>query len=271
MKTLFILPYLLVTSTIFATHDLQEEAYVLAKDETESLFQCYLATCLMQNKLNQPVYLRNALPQKAPSFVDITILNLELPFKLQAYDIAERILYQDPDVLHLTNLSTQTVSHLYEMIGHYYTDFIYIPKVPEQAKGTFIASKYPISEAEMTWIEKGDTSYKNSLEFVIHGIYNYNACISSNDLSIQIVNSNDRDDHTTTSILLGDLPGTLTVVKQEFSLLHLQNIQKTDSIAEEGFQFLPIRHREGGRDNDDKSRSFVEGSLDFKTGPNGDE
>ena len=248
MKMHLVFPCLVIVNTIFATSPEPEE--------TNPLFQYDLTA---YNTNNQPFHLRNALPEKEPSFTDMTILNLDLPSAMQVDDIAERILYGDADVVHMTNTSTQRASHLYEMLQKTYAHFIHIPK---QKRGSFIASKYPLSQATVILSEEENIPNEEVLEFVIHGANRYKAYVRSNDVSRQTINLTNTDDDATTSILLVDLPGTLTVVKQRFSLF--QSAPEKDLSSTEGVEILPIRRGGGGggRDNDNGGRERICRGLD---------
>jgi hypothetical protein len=216
----------------------------LVADEATPLSQCYLVACEQQNTENQPVHLRNSFREKEPSFTEMTILNLDIPSTLQTQEIAERILFGDADVVHLKNTSTQRASHLYEMLQRTYSHFIH---VPSRERGLFIASKYPLFKAAVTLSGEGNVA-EGMLEFAIHGANTYYVVVSPNDFSMQIVNSNNVKDSITTPILLIDVPGTLTLVKQQFS--PLQFTQKVDLLAAETFQIVPITKKGSG--NDDK-------------------
>ena len=164
MKVYFTVSCLLAISTIFAT-SAQQEKSCLTKDETASLFQHYLKKCRKYHMENQPVYLRNAYRENNLSFNDIIILNLDPPSTMEVNDIAERILYGDADVVHLRNTSTNTASHLYELLQKNYTHFIH---VPYQETGVFVASKYPLKQAEVIRSEQKNAPYKDVLKFTIH-------------------------------------------------------------------------------------------------------
>ena len=266
MKAYFTVSGLLAISTIFANPAKQTEAY-LVEDETAPVFQRYLTKCRKHNIANQPVYLRSACRDKNLSSNDMIILSLDPPSTMQINDIAERILYGDADVVHLRNTSTNTASHLYELLQKNYTHFIHVPC---QEKGVFVASKYPLKQAEITRIEQENASYKDILKFKIHEDSICCACIGTNDLSIQVVNSDGGDDNAKTPILLVDIPGTLTVIKQEkqqFSSFQLA--ERVDLLATETFEIVPVRRGEG--DNDDRGGGYVEGRVDVKVGPNGSE
>jgi hypothetical protein len=239
----------------------------LIEDETAPLFQRYLTKCRKHNMANQPVYLRNACREKNPSSNDTIILNLDLPSTMQINDIAERILYGDADIVYLRNTSTSTASHLYELLQQNYTHFIHVPC---QEKGLFIASKYPLKQAEVIRIEQENVSYKDVLKFSIHEDNICCARIGASDLSIRVVNSRSSDDNTTTPILLFDIPGTLTVIKQQKQ--QFSSFQLADGIgllATEMFEILPVRR--GGGGDDDRGGGYVGGRVDVEFGPGGPE
>ncbi len=263
MKAYFTVSCLLAISTIFASPTQQAEVYLI-EDETAPLFQRYLTKCRKHNMANQPVYLRNACREKNPSSNDIIILNLDPPSTMQINDIAERILYGDADVVHLRNISTNTAFHLYELLQQNYTHFIHVPC---QEKGVFVASKYPLKQAEVIRIEQENASYKDILKFTIHEDNICCARVGTSDLSIQVVNSSGSDDNTTTPILLIDVPGTFTVIKQQFSPLQLG--ERVDLLATEMFEILSVRRGEG--DNDDRGGSYGGGRVDINFGPGGPE
>lgn len=203
--------------------------------------------------------------KKNPSSNDMIILNLDPPSTMQISDIAERILYGDADVVHLRNTSTNAASHLYELLQKNYTHFIH---VPSQEKGVFVASKYPLRKAEVTRIEQENASYNDVLEFVIHEGNICCARVSTSDLSIQVVNSSGSDDNTTTSILLVDVPGSFTVLKQQRGQFSsFQSEERIALLGSETFEIIPVRRR----DNDDRGSGYVEGSVDVKVGPKGTE
>jgi hypothetical protein len=265
MKAYFTVSCLLTISTIFANPAKQAEVYLI-EDETVSLFQRYLTNCRKHNMANQPVYLRNACREKNPSSNDVFILNLDPPSTMQINDIVERILYGDADVVHLRNISTNTASHLYELLQKNYTHFIHVPC---QEKGLFVASKYLLKQAEVTRIEQENASYKDVLKFAIHED-NICARVGISDLSIQVVNSSGSDDNTTTPILLVDVPGTLTVVKQQREqFFQLQLEERIDLLATETFEIIPVRR--GGGDNDDSGGAYGGGRVDVEFGPGGPE
>ncbi len=225
----------------------------LFANETTSLFQRYLATSEVQDIEDQPVYLRNSSREKAPSYTDLTILNVDLPSIMKIQDVAERVLYGDADVVHLRNISAQSASHLYENLKQNYAHFIH---VPNKDSGMFIASKYPLSEAAVSQLDQEE------LEFVIQGANRFHTRVRSHDVSMQVSSSNEKDDNTTSSILLADLPVTLTVVKQQFS--PLQIVQRADQIATDTFHILPVRDRDrdrGGKDND-RGGGYYEARVD---------
>jgi hypothetical protein len=260
MKAYFTISCLLAINTIIANPAKQVEAY-LTEDETAPLFQRYLTTCCKHNMVNQPVYLRNACREKEPTFTEMTIL--DAPSIMQIEAVAERVLYGDADVVHLADISSQKASCLYEMLQDTYSHFIHVPR---KDRGEFIASKYPLSQVEITQYEQENAMREEVLEFAIHGANMHRACLSLNDSSIRLVNSNDSAE---TAVLFGDLPVALTVVKQHFS--PFQNAQNIDLIAKDTFNIVPVRRGEGGRDNNDRSGPYCEGSIDFKNGPNGTE
>ncbi|MBI3236757.1 MAG: hypothetical protein HYZ48_03525 [Chlamydiales bacterium] len=183
MQAYFTLSCLLVTSTVFTVQLQQEAACLIAKNENAPLFQRYLAFCRTQNRIDQPVYLRSTSRPKTPSFTDLTIFGLELPLIMQVRDVAERILYGDADVVYLTNVSTQTASHLYEQLEHTYSHFVH---VPSYGKGLFIASKYSLSQVEVTLTEQ---EREKALEFVVKGTTACHLPVSANHVPIQIVNT----------------------------------------------------------------------------------
>lgn len=233
----------------------------LIAEEGDSLFQSYLAVSQSKNAENQPVHLRNDCREKEPAFTEMTILDVYAIMQIEA--VAERVLYGDADIVHLANISSQKASRLYEMLQDTYSHFIH---VPSKGRGEFIASKYPLSQVKINQCKQEDVIRKEELEFAIHGANMHRACISLHDSSIQLVSS---DDIVETSVLIGDLPAALTVVKQQFS--PLQNAQKIDLIAKNTFDIVPIRRGEGDRGPNDKSGAYCEGRIDFKTGPNGTE
>lgn len=256
MKLNFSFSFLFAVSTLFIS-----SAQHLIAEEGDSLFQSYLAACQPENTENQPVHLRNACREKEPAFTEMTIL--DVPSIMQIEAIAERVLYGDADVVHLANISSQKASRLYEMLQHIYSHFIH---VPNKGRGEFIASKYPLSQVEITQYEQENAIRKEVLEFAIHGANMHRACISLHDSSIQLVNSNDTTEAT---VFLGDLPAALTVVKQQFS--PFQNAQKINLIAKDTFDIVPVRRGEEDRDHNDRSGPYCEGRIDFKSGPNGTE
>lgn len=239
MKACFIFSYLFVVGAIFASSD------HLTARETTPLFQSYLAACKLQNTENQPVHLRNASQEKEPSFTEMTILDLDIPSTMQIEAVAERILYGDADVVHLANISTQRVSHLYEMLQSTYSHFIH---VPSKGQGLFIASKYPFSTATITLVERENVADKELLEFTIHGANTYHASVCSNDFSMQVINSDDTEDNTITPILLVDMPGVLTIMKQRFSPFRVA--RKIGLLAADTFQIVPVKRKGGENDND---------------------
>ncbi len=262
MKAYFTVSCLFAISTIFANPVQQAEAYLI-EDETAPLFQRYLTKCRKNNMANQPVYLRNGYREKNPCFSDTIILNLDLPPTMQINDVAERILYGDADVVHLRNISTNSAPHLYELLKQDYTHFIHIPC---QEKGLFVASKYPLKQAEVIRTEQENAYYKDILKFTIHEDNICTACIDTNDLSIQ-VNSSGNDNNTMTPILLVDVPGTLTVIKQQFS--PFQSAERVDQLATEMFEILPVNR--GREDNDDRGGAYGGGRVDIEFGPGGPE
>jgi hypothetical protein len=233
----------------------------LNAEESGSCFQDCLAVCQLKNTEDQPIHLRNVCREKEPIFTEMTILDVSSIMQIEA--IAERVLYGDADVLHLANISSQKASHLYEMLQHTYSHFIH---VPSQGRGEFIASKYPLSQVEIAQYEQENGMRKEMLEFSIHGANTHQARIILCDSSIQLISDNDTAE---TTVLLGDLPATLTVVKQQFSLF--QSAQKVGLIGENTFDIVPIRRGEGGGDHNDRSGPYCEGRIDFKTGPDGTE
>ena len=269
MKAFFTISCLLTISTTFASPAKHAEPYLI-EDEVAPLFQRYLRKCQKHNMTNQPVYLRNACREKKSFSSDITILSLDLPSTIQINDIAERILYGDADVVHLRNISANTASHLYELLQKNYTHYIY---VPNQERGLFVASKYPLSQAIVT--ESEDNTFSGEkLDFIIHETGSCCARISLNDLSVQIINSEGSDQNITTPILLVGLPGTLSVIKtqrQQFSSFHLE--ERMNLLNAETFEILPIR--KGGRDNDrgdgndNRGGGYAGGRIDVEFGPGG--
>lgn len=76
------------------------------------------------------------------------------------------------------------------------------------------------------------------------------------------------------SVLLGDVPGTFTVIKQakqQFSLSQLA--ERADLLAGETFDIVPVRRGGGGgdRDNDDRGGSYYGGKVGVDIGPGGTE
>ncbi len=266
MKAYFTVSCMLALSTVFANPGQQDEINLIS-NEIAPVFQRYLAKCRKHNMINQPVHLRNASREKSLSSGDITLLNLDLPSTMQINAIAEYVLYGDADVVHLKNTSTTTASHLYELLQNNYSHFIH---VPSQEKGFFIASKYPLSQAGITRIEKDKVLSEDLLEFVIHD-ENYRARVGSNDLSIEVGNPNQ---NTTMSVLLGEVPGTFTAIKQakqQFSLSQLA--ERTDLLAGETFEIIPVRRGGGGgdKDNDDRGGGYYGGKVGMDIGPGGAE
>jgi hypothetical protein len=229
----------------------------LIAEEKSPFFQEYLTTCQLKN-INQPIHFHNACQEKEPSFTEMTILDVHSISKIEG--VAERILFGDADVVHFTNISTEKASHLYEMFQHTYSHFIHFPS---EGQGTFIASKYPLSQIEVAQFEQENSLHKEVLEFSIHGANIYTARLCSTDPLIQLVDTDDIEE----TVLLGDLPAALTIVKQQFS--PFQTAKKCHFTAEDTFDIIPIRRRE--RDNDDKSGPYCEGRINYKSGPNGTE
>lgn len=240
MKASFTFSCLFIASTIFAT-----SAECSIVDKAPSLFQHYLAVCEQERIENQPVHLRSASQEKDLFFNDITILDLDIPLAMPIETVAERILYGDADVVHLANTSTQRTSHLYQILEKTYPHFIH---VPYRERGMLIASKYPLSQATMTLVGEGNSADKEILEFTIHGANTYYVSVDSNSFSMQIINPDNVKDASTTPIVLFDVPGTLTIVKQQFSPLRLAH--KADLLAAEMFQILPIKHKGEGSSDD---------------------
>lgn len=259
MKAHFTFSCILAASTAFSASE------PVITDQNTSVFQHYLQTRQTQNKRIRPVYLRNASRSKEPSFSDMTILNLRLPSAMEVHDIGERILYGDPDIVHLSHISTQQASDLYEMLEQTYTHFIH---TPHNENGLFIASKFPLSDAELLMTEEEVSPREEMLQFVIHGANAYPAYVSENHLPIQLIKYADAEGTMTFPTFLSDLPCTLTIVKQQFSLFQSQTAPKTGLLSEGTFKILPVKR--GGSDND-RGGGYVEGSIDFKTGPNGSE
>lgn len=261
MKAYFIISCLLAISTTFANPAKQANAYLI-QGENVPLFQRYLTKCREDNLVNQPVHLRNACREMNPSSNDMIILNLDPPSTMQINDIAERILYGDADVVYLRNTSTNTASYLYELLQQHYTHFIH---VPYQEKGLFVASKYPLKHAEVMRIKQENVSYKDVLKFAI---LEDDICarVCTSDLSIQIVNSNSTDDNTITPILLVDVPGTFSIVKQgKQRFLPFQLAEKADSM--ETFEIVPVKEGKIA----DNGGGYGGGRVDVKFGPDGPE
>ena len=161
--------------------------------------------------------------------------------------MGKRALYGEADVVHLANLSTPKASCLYEILEGVYSHFIHVPGLEN---GLLIASKYPLSQAAITYDEANDM-----LEFSIQGVDSYRARVCSNELSTQVSG----DDNIVTPIHFMDVSGTLTLVKQEFSPFQLE--QKVDRLATNKFEILPIRH---GRDRNDDDRAGYSGKVIVK-------
>ena len=264
MKGYFTVSCLFAISIAFANPGKQAKAYLIEGD-TVPLFQRCLRTCHENNLVNQPVYLRNACQEKSPSCNDMIILNLDPPYTMRINDIAERILYADADVVHLRNTSTNTASHLYELLQQHYTHFIHVPC---QGQGVFVANKHPLKHAEVIRIIHEDISYKDVLKFAILED-DICASVCTNDLSIQIVNPNSIDDSTITPILLVDVPATFSVVKQakqQFSPFQLA--ERVDLFDRETFEIVPVRR---GGDTNDKAGGYGGGRIDIEFGPGGTE
>lgn len=264
MKNCFTFSCFLIINTVFASSAGQPGTH-LVEENTAPLFQRYFEKCRKHNVENPPVYLRSFCQEKKTLSNDMTILNLDLPPKMQINDIVDRILYGDADVLYLRNTSTNMALHLYELLQKNYTHFIH---VPYQSKGIFIISKYPLRKIAVTRMKQKNDLQKDILEFAIQEDTGFHARVSTSDLSIQVVIPDKFDDNITTPILLFDMHGTLTVVKQrnqESSLI--QSASRVDLLNTEVFEILPVRR--SGRGNDDREGNYMEGRIDGKIGPNG--
>jgi hypothetical protein len=248
-------------STAFANSANHAENY-LVEDISVPLFQRYLAKCHRHDMANQPVYLRNIRRETNPPSDNTIILNLDFPSTIRIKDVADRILYADADIVHLRNTSTGTASHLYELLKEDYSHFIHLPY---KEKGVFVASKYPLRDAEVTRVDNGNASYRDILRFTIHEDSICSTCAEANDLSIQNINSNDND-KTEIPILLVDLPGTFSVLKPQKNRLSSNQLgEKACHVATEVFEILSIQKREGN----DKGGGYGGGRIDVTFGPDG--
>ena len=258
MKAYFIVSCLLAISTIFANSAKQADFYQ-NEDETNNLFQRYLGNCHTNALVNQPVYSWTGFQGNYPSASDVIILDLDPPSSMPVNDVAEQILYGNADVVHLKNIPTNIASQLYELLQQQYAHFIH---VPIQEKGLFIASKYPLKDAEVTQVMQEDAPCKNLLSFTVlnRDIY---TCVCTSDLSIRVVSSNDNEDPTIIPVLLVDMPGILTIVKQELS--PFQFAERRDLFPIEPFEIIPISRR--GGNNEDKGGGYGGGRVDVKITP----
>lgn len=218
------------------------------------LFQSYLAAYTE----SQPVLLRNHSQEKAPLFTDMTILHLDVPSRMQIETVADRVLYADVDVIHLTHVSTHDASGLYQRLQETYAHFIYIPT---KEQGILIASKYPLSQAETSASQEAHAPSKGYLEFSIQGANLYQATVGSNDAPMT-VDAMDHEESSTTQLLLVDMPGTLTVVKQQFSPCRSRHNARL--LAAETFQIIPIKDK--GNSNNDKGGYKGEVEIEYSWG-----
>lgn len=215
------------------------------------LFQSYLAS--YHNTESPPFLLRNHSQEKIPLFTEMTILHLDVPPLGQIETLADRVLYADADVIHLTHISTHTANILYQFLQETYNHFICIPN---KEQGMLIASKYPLSQVEISSFQETSTSRKNCLEFSIESANPCKATVCSNDAPM-IIDLIDKKESSTIPLVIIDMPGTLTVVAQEFSPCRQKHQPKL--LAAETFQIIPIKDK--GKSNSGEKGGY-KGEID---------
>jgi hypothetical protein len=261
MKARAIFSCLFAMNTIFAISPNDEELHVIA-DETGSPFQHCLALYAKENLKERPVYLRSSAREKQTFFTDITILDLDLSSTTNIDEIMTDIFYSDFDVIHLTNISTEQAMYLLEMLEKNYAHFIHVPTV---GKDSLVVSKYSLSQAAITKITRDNDGSLEMLDFFIHGANTHHARIYLGDSLTQIINSNvENDDKAKSCIILADLPCTLTIIHQQYS--PLRSLYRAGLLANETFQILPIRNRDGGGKDDDRGGYSAEIEVGGKFG-----
>lgn len=143
--------------------------------ETESKFPIIQETRpsdLTKNSSDKLIYLPGDCIEKEEFLINLHILNLESCLKIPADFLAELILSQDADVVCIQDIDTHYADDLYALLLEGYAHFLYMN--PSSKKyfdssldGFFIASKYPMENAQFNPFKDPEKEGEGCLDFII--------------------------------------------------------------------------------------------------------
>ncbi|MGB7128252.1 MAG: endonuclease/exonuclease/phosphatase family protein [Candidatus Rhabdochlamydia sp.] len=129
-------------------------------------------TGFSENISDELIYLPGACVEKEESVINLHILNFESCLKVPASLLAEFILSQDADVICIQDMDTHYAHDLYELLLGSYAHFLYMnPSSKKHAAssfdGFFIASKYPMENAQFNSFKDPEKEGEGYLDFII--------------------------------------------------------------------------------------------------------